>query len=348
MEKVLKSLKKDKSRDPNGWINELFQDEVAGEDLKRSMLNLFNKIKADNYIPEFIRKADITTIYKGKGENCYLKIFRSILMRLIYIDKYPEIDQSMSDSQVGGRKGKNVRNHIWIVNGIISDVLSTKRKTPIDIQIFDYKQCFDSLWLQECMNDIYSGGLTDDKFALLHSANKSVNVAVKTPVGKTSSETIEDVVMQGDVFAPLLCSKLVDRIGQECLEDKKYNYLYKGEVEIPPLGMVDDLICIAECGFKTAMLNAYIKLKTNSKRLQFGYKKCKKMHVGKYCESFKCKCLKVDSWEETNVKNEDTNEDSIEDCWKGEEKMEEVSEDKYLGDIISNDGRNLKYQSKEK
>ena len=72
------------------------------------------------------------------------------------------------------------------------------------------------------------------------------------------------------------------------------------------------------------------------------------MHVGKYCESFKCKCLKVDSWEETNVKNEDTNEDSIEDCWKGEEKMEEVSEDKYLGDIISNDGRNLKYQSKEK
>ena len=148
--------------------------------------------------------------------------------------------------------------------------------------------------------------------------------------------------MHGDVFSPLLCSKLVDRIGQECLEDKKYNYLYKGEVEIPPLGMVDDLICIAECGFKTAMLNAYIKLKTNSKRLQFGYKKCKKMHVGKYCESFKCKCLKVDSWEETNVKNEDTNEDSIEDCWKGEEKMEEVSEDKYLGDIISNDGRNLK------
>ena len=50
----------------------------------------------------------------------------------------------------------------------------------------------------------------------------------------------------------------------------------------------------------------------------------------------------MDSWEETNVKNEDTNEDSIEDCWKGEEKIKEVSEDKYLGDIISNDGRNLK------
>ena len=92
-----------------------------------------------------MRKTDIATIYKGKGEKCNLEndrgiflvtIFRSILMRLIYGDKYNIIDSNMSDSQVGGRKGKNVRNHIWIMNGIICDVLSNKRKTPIDIQIF--------------------------------------------------------------------------------------------------------------------------------------------------------------------------------------------------------------------
>ena len=71
------------------------------------------------------------------------------------MDKYREIDQSMSDSQVGGRKGKSVRNHIWIINGIINDVLSKKTKTPVDLQIFDYKQCFDSLWLEECMNDVH-------------------------------------------------------------------------------------------------------------------------------------------------------------------------------------------------
>ena len=53
-------------------------------------------------------------------------------MKMIYVDKYNIIDENMSDSQVGGRKGKNVRNHIWILNGIISDVLSTKKKIPID------------------------------------------------------------------------------------------------------------------------------------------------------------------------------------------------------------------------
>ena len=105
---------------------------------------------------------------------------------------------------------KEKRNHLWIVNGIISDILSSKTKQPIDIQIFDYKQCFDSLWLQECMNDLYSAGLDDEKFALLYNINAKVNIAVKTPVGMTERQKIENVVTQGDVFGPMFCSKQVD------------------------------------------------------------------------------------------------------------------------------------------
>jgi hypothetical protein len=137
LEFVLKHLRVGKSRDPNGWVNDLFRNEVAGKYLKISLLKLLNRIKADNYIPDFIRMADVVTIYKGKGEKCDLQndrgIFlvtelRSILMRLIYFDKYSIIDSNMSDSQVGGRKGRNVRNHIWVLNGIICDVLRLKRK----------------------------------------------------------------------------------------------------------------------------------------------------------------------------------------------------------------------------
>ena len=86
---------------------------------------------------------------------------------MIYLDYFSILDSSMSDSQIGARKGKNIRNHRWIVYGIICDVLSSKTKKPIDIQLFDYKQCFDSLWLQECMNNFYSAGVQEDKFALL-------------------------------------------------------------------------------------------------------------------------------------------------------------------------------------
>ena len=146
-------------------------------------------------------------------------------------------------------QGCVIRNHVWVVNGIICDILSSKKKSPVDIQIFDYKQCFDSLWLKDCLNDIYTGGLNDDKLALLYNINNNVKVAVKTPVGKTDHGNIENAIIQGDVFAPILCSRQVDTIGKECIENVKYTYMYTNEVEIPPLSMVDDVLCIFRMSF---------------------------------------------------------------------------------------------------
>ena len=307
-------------------------------------------MKEQNYIPEFMRKAHVTTIYKGKGDKFDLvnergiflvTVLRSILMKLIYMDNYQTIDKNMSDSQVGARKSKNVRNHIWIVNGIIRDVLTTKKKTPIDIQIFDYRQCFDSLWLSECLNDIYESGLKDDKLALIYDINSKVNFRVKTPVGLTNSEAIENVICQGDVFGPILCSNQVDTFGKECLEHKKYTYMYKGEVEIPPLGMVDDLLCVSECGHKTTMLNTFINFKSTSKKLQFGVEKCKKLHVGSYQRDYKCQNLYVDKWSE-KPQNVDSNCNiEIRDIFDGEHAIEEKDDEKYLGDVISTNGRNI-------
>ena len=113
LEVVLNSLKKDKARDPHGLANDLFREGVAGNFLKLSFLGFFNKMKRDNEIPDFIRLADVTTIYKGKGSKSDLvndrgifivTILRSILMKMIYHDFYAKIDKSMSDSQVGARK----------------------------------------------------------------------------------------------------------------------------------------------------------------------------------------------------------------------------------------------------
>ena len=84
-----------------------------------------------------MRKADVSTIYKGKGEKSDLNkdrgifivsVFRSLLMKLIYLDIYETIDNSMSDSQIGSKQNKNIRNHIWVLNSIICDVLSSKKK----------------------------------------------------------------------------------------------------------------------------------------------------------------------------------------------------------------------------
>ena len=184
---------------------------------------------------------------------------------------------------------------------------------------------------------MYTGGLRDNKFNIVHNANSNVNIVVKTPVGNTTKESIKNVVIQDDV----LCSKQVDMFGKECVEENKYTYLYKEEVQIPPLSMVDDIICISECGFRSVMINSYLRCKSSSKKLQFGPGKCKKIHIGKQHENFKCHPVFVDSWEERDKRKNDGKE-IVEDVFVGQVVMEEADEDKYLGDIISKDGRNIK------
>ena len=91
LESALANLKNNKSRDYEGYINEIFKEGVIGEDLKKSLLLMFNKLKSNKMIPSFMNYANITTVPK-RSSKIELKnergIFRapfprSILMRNI-------------------------------------------------------------------------------------------------------------------------------------------------------------------------------------------------------------------------------------------------------------------------
>ena len=102
LEDALSDLKKNKSRDHEGLINEVFKKEVIGDNLKKSLLLMFNQLKTEKIIPLFMNYANVTTVHK-KGSRLLLKnerglfrtsVLRSILMRLIYNEKYPTIDSN--------------------------------------------------------------------------------------------------------------------------------------------------------------------------------------------------------------------------------------------------------------
>ena len=120
---VLEYLKKNKSRDPLGFANEIFMEDAAGDDLKLAILILVNRIKSEQMYPEILEDYDISSIYKNKGarnnfENCRgifrVPIFRSILDRLIYNDEYPNIDSNLSDSNV-----KRARTETFAITSLL-------------------------------------------------------------------------------------------------------------------------------------------------------------------------------------------------------------------------------------
>ena len=94
--------------------------------------------------------------------------------------------------------------------------------------------------------------------------NERTNVAVKTPFER---QEVNKVVMQGETFGPLCCSVQVDTFGKECTNKKQLLYEYKDEVGVPPLAMVDDLVCISNCGLDSVLMNYFINAKRSMKKL---------------------------------------------------------------------------------
>ena len=116
--------------------------------------------------------------------------------------------------------------------------------------------------------------------------------------------------------------------------------MYKDKIPIPPLMMQDDTLGISMCGHKSKQMNNFLNTRTNIMNLQFGKDKCEKIHIGKRHNKDICPTLEVDSWKE--VLEGSVGRRELNDVYDGKKAMKEVSEKKYLGDIISDDGKNQK------
>ena len=298
LDKVLNKLKNEKAKDPSELVNEIFKN--MGKDLKKSMLILQNKVKNELESPEFMEWGNIVSIYKGKGQRKLLEnkrgifilnILRMIRDKMIYNRNYEKIDQNMSESNVGGRKNRSYREHLLILYSIINSV-NQKECPPIDCQLYDVKQCFNSLDLIECCNDLYESGMTNDDLAQIYEGNKNNKIAVNTPCGQTDRISMPSIVAQGGSWGVMKCSVQIDKIGKKALETQNENLLkYKNEIPIPMLSMVDDVLNIAVCGIKSVETNAFVNAHFEMKNLELNSKKCHNIHIGKNPNS--CVTLKA-------------------------------------------------------
>ena len=101
--------------------------------MSRSLQKMFNGIKNNLKVPHFMKKVAITSLYKNKGSKSDFSnqrgIFnvskvRSILDKILYQDVYETIDQEPTYSNIGTRKGCNIRDHLFVVYAIINDVIN--------------------------------------------------------------------------------------------------------------------------------------------------------------------------------------------------------------------------------
>ena len=260
-------------------------------------------------------------MFKNKGTrknlNFYrgifrVSVFRNILDKLIFKDEYDNIDKNLTDSNVGGRRGRGIRDNLFVINAITNSVKSGSDEA-CDVQVFDVEKCFDSLWVQECVNTLYENGFRNDKLVLLYEETKNAKIAIKTPNGTTARRDIKNIIMQGTVFGSLICTSVMDKLAKIFYQNPDLVYKYKNKVEVPVLGMVDDVLCVTNCSSKTLISNATINSFMELNKLTLSADKCSRIHVGK--KNMHCPQLKVH-----------------------EKEMKNSQKEKYLGDILNEKG----------
>ena len=149
---------------------------------------------------------------------------------------------------------------------------------------------------------------------ILAMGNEYAMVAIKTSEGNNKRVNISNIIMQGTVNSGLFCTCTMDKFAKMIYEDKHLLYKYKGETEVPPLEMIDDILTISKCSITSVAINATIIAFMENKKLKLSHKKCAVMHVGS--TQGKCHELKVHG-----------------------ATMHKVDHTKYLGDVIHKSGK---------
>ena len=184
----------------------------------------------------------------------------------------PILRDNMTKFQTNGVKGKGVVDNLFIMRALISHSLYVNQ--PLFLTFYDIEKCFDSFWLEDCINSLWENGVQNDNLYLIYLLNKKRSITVKTPLGNASPFVIKNSVKQGKVSGPMLNNCSLDRI---CKEGIVYQF---SQVNIKPLEFVDDLADPNHSLTFAHISNSVIEQIQFEKRLKFSAKKCELLAIG--------------------------------------------------------------------
>ena len=145
-------------------------------------------------------------------------------------------------------------------------------------------------------------------------ANQIASIAIKSPHGLTERINIHNMIMQGTIWAGILCTGTMDKLGKLVYENPNIAYKFRGKVVVPPLEMVDDVLTVSTCGATSEAMNDLVNSFMSKKKLQLNKSKCAKIHIGRKHD--RCPDLKVQG-----------------------DVMKNSDQEKYLGDQIHQNGK---------
>ena len=271
---VIRNLKTGKAPGPDMISADILKS--SADELLLLIVDMFNAIKCSLEIPDQWHQVVITTIYKLKGSKKLLENHRGIfltsaiskLFERMIMNRLDAAFENVSIFQAGSRKNRSTADQIFLIKGCIDHAVYVGK--TVYITCYDFKQCFDSLWMEDTIISLWKVGVNTEYLALLSKLNDTSNICVKTPVGMTDKFIVKKVVKQGTVSGPRLCSTST----AECCDEHTTAGVTVGSLAIRSLAFVDDIMDLNENIRDVHTSHRIVCNFTKKKRLQMETTKC--------------------------------------------------------------------------
>ena len=211
---VIKSLKKNKAPDKEGWKNEMLID--GGEEIIDSIVKMTNCVLEKFEVPTPWNHMTIKSVHK-KGEREDLSNKRGLFLTNIVSKVFEKIiskeNPVLYDSnQNGGTKKRGTVDTWMLLRAVIDE--GRRLKKPVYLFFADLVKCFDRLWLKDCINDLRDCGMRERELGIVYKLNEEAKFTVSTPSGTTNEMEVKEIVKQGTVFGPKLCCGSTGKINE--------------------------------------------------------------------------------------------------------------------------------------
>ena len=258
-------------------------------------------------------------MWKGKGDRESMNNQRGITVssaigtiaeELVYNRVMAKVN--FTQAQAGGKKGASTADHVFVLRNVIA--LAKAEKRNIIITFFDVKKAYDKVDTNDMLYCMHKSNVNGKTWRLMSSLNTGLTAKINTKAGVTREIVRKAGGKQGGKLMVPLFAKMMDTAAEDMQADPNLG-ISLANITLQALIFVDDKVTFAEGDKQQQLTLEFADAFAQKHKLEWGKDKCKTMTIG--CTGNKKKQWKL-----------------------GEEEIGACQEYKYLGDIISQDGKN--------
>ena len=293
-----------------------------GETMIKLIHPMIATIWKEEKIPSIWNTGNITSIWKGRGDKenpCnHRGITTSSSIGTILdsiIDNRIASTVPFTQAQGGGKRGASTYDHLFILRAIMD--IAKKQKRPLFLTFYDVSKAYDNVDNADMLKIMWDKGLKGKTWRILKELNSNLKAKINTRYGQTRIIDMEIGGKQGSRLTGRMFSKLMDML-QEEIEPTGEGFQLQNDLTIPYLLWVDDVVSCVEGQESQEKILKRVNEFGVKHKLKWGAAKCNVLKIGKH-------------------------KDNQHKEWKlGEEVIKETDSYKYLGDIVTSDGKNEK------